>query len=127
MATSISCQIYTTSVDSTRAFVAEGVRAPSPWGKLKGQVVLGRDKFVEKLRPLLAESGGIKEIPRAQRLLNRPSLEALFPAEITADRALRNEAIRRAYSEYGFGMTEIGRAAGVHYSTVSRVVRRGQK
>lgn len=106
-----------------RDFVAEGIGAASPWGKLKGQVLLGRDQFVNGLQPLLAETSGFKEFPRAQRLMNRPALEALIPSGVKANKTLRDVAIRKACVEYGYSMAEIARAAGVHYSTVSRVIK----
>ena len=31
-------------------FVADGIKAPSPWQQLKGQVFLGDEHFVEKLQ-----------------------------------------------------------------------------
>jgi DNA-binding LacI/PurR family transcriptional regulator len=31
--------------------------------------------------------------------------------------------IRRAYAEYGYTMAAIAREAGVHYSTVSKVIK----
>lgn len=106
-----------------RAFVADGVGAASPWGKLKGQVLLGLDSFVSELRPLLDATSGLKEFPRSQRLMNRPALEALFPGEVKTSKAFRDEAIRKACVEYGYNMAEIARGAGVHYSTVSRVMK----
>ena len=104
-------------------FVAEDVGAASPWSELKGQVLLGLDPFVNKLQPLLDAASGLKEFPRSQRLMNRPTLEALFPGSVKASRKLRDEAIRKACVEYGYSMADIARTAGVHYSTVSRVVR----
>lgn len=55
--------------------------------------------------------------------MDRPALEALFPGEVKASKTLRDEVIRRAYIEYGYNMAEIARTAGVHYSTVSRVMK----
>lgn len=104
-------------------FVEESVGAASPWSELRGQVLLGRDQFVSQLQPLLAETSGFKEFPKAQRLVNRPVLESLFPPDVAANKILRDKAIRRACHEYGYGMAEIARAAEVHYSTVSRVMK----
>ena len=103
--------------------MSEGGGAASPWNELKGQVLLGRDQFVNELQPLLDATNGLREFPRAQRLMNRPALEALFPGHIKASKALRDDAIRKACIEYGYSMAEIARTAGVHYSTVSRVVK----
>ena len=104
-------------------FVAEGIRAASPWNKLKGQVLLGNDPFVNELQPLLEESSGLQEFPREQRLMNRPKLDALFPDHVKANKALRDDAIHKACVDYSYSMADIARMAGVHYSTVSRVLK----
>lgn len=104
-------------------FVAEGAGLPSPWTAVRGQALLGPEAFAEKMRPLLEGKGDLKEIPRAQRLLHRPSLEELFAPAVQGDKALRDEAIRKAYLGHGYSMAMIARHAGVHYSTVSKVIK----
>ncbi|MDP1707696.1 MAG: transposase [Gammaproteobacteria bacterium] len=104
-------------------FAAEGGGLPSPWPAVRGQALLGSEAFVEKIRPLLEGKDEIKEIPRAQRLLHRPSLRKLFTKAVQSDKALRDEAIRKAYLDYGYTMATIARHAGVHYSTVSKVIK----
>ncbi len=104
-------------------FVAAGVHAPSPWASLRGQVVLGSAAFVESMRPMHDDNGGSREIPRVQRLTPRPALEELLPESLPTDKKSRDEAIRRAYREFGYSLADIGRAVGIHYSTVSRVVK----
>ncbi len=42
-----------------RAFVSEGVGKVSPWDDLRGQVLLGSDRFVERLRPKLPAFGAL--------------------------------------------------------------------
>lgn len=103
-------------------FVAQGGKLPSPWSALRGQVMLGSDAFVEQMRPMLDEKAGMKEIPRTQRLLHRPSLKAIFAKEIAQDKALRDKAICKAHLAHGYSMAAIARHAGVHYSTVSKVI-----
>lgn len=104
-------------------FIAEGGGLPSPWSAVRGQALLGSEAFVEKMRPLLEGKDEIKEIPRAQRLLHRPSLGELFTETVRGDKVLRNEAMRKAYLAYGYSMAAIARHAGVHYSTVSKVIK----
>lgn len=104
-------------------FVAEGVCLLSPWSAVRGQVLLGSEAFVEKMRPLLEQKDELKEIPRAQRLLHRPSLMVLFTKVIQGDKVLRDEAIRKAYLNYGYSMAAIARHAEVHYSTVSKIIK----
>lgn len=104
-------------------FVAEGVGLSSPWAAVKGQALLGSDVFVEKMRPLLEQREELKEIPRAQRLLHRTELKRIFTKAVQSDKALRDEAIRKAFLEFGYSMAAIARHAGVHYSTVSKIIK----
>jgi putative transposase len=105
-----------------RAFVAEGMGQGSPWEHVQGQVLLGSERFVERLIPGLQDKRALKEIPRQQRFAARPKLTQLFSTGSRADRARRNEAIRRAHLEHGYSLSEIGRTVGLHYSTISRIV-----
>ena len=105
-------------------FVAQGQNLSSPWPALKGQVLLGSAQFVEQMQPLLAGVRDIKEVPRGQRLAHRPDLAMLFPIPICEDKQARDEAIRRAYLEYGYTMAAIARETKIHYSTVSKIIKR---
>jgi putative transposase len=105
-----------------RAFVAEGIGQDSPWEEVQGQVLLGSEHFVERLTSALDAKRPFSEIPRQQRFAARPTLAQLFPARVCADRGQRNAAIRRAHLDYGYRLSEIGRAVGLHYSMISRIV-----
>ena len=87
--------------------------------KVKGQVFLGSEAFMERLTPQLQECA-TAEIPKCQRLEHRPSLKTLLAG--TDSRPTRNEAMARAYLKHGYTLTEIGRAVGLHYATISRGV-----
>ena len=104
------------------AFVAAGMEVPSPWGELKSQVLLGSERFVTELQPYLKSTQETNEIPRAQRFLNRPQLIVLFKGEDNWSKEKRNKVIREAHEKYGYTLTEIGRAVGLHYTTVSKIV-----
>jgi putative transposase len=105
-------------------FVSEGMGSASPWIALKGQVLLGTETFVENLLPLLEEKNNLKELPKAQRLAHRPSLEAIFSAEARTSKGTRDEAIRSAYLKFGYSMAAIARELEIHYSTVSKIIKR---
>lgn len=78
-----------------RTFVADGIRAAyAPWKALAHQVLLGGEEFVEKARGLANKRAHGREIPRAQRDLRRPSLEAIARKAARAFR-VREEGIRR--------------------------------
>ncbi|MDH5666988.1 MAG: transposase [Nitrospira sp.] len=105
-----------------QAFVADGKDQGAPWEEVRGQVLLGSERFVERLAPALQDKRLVTEIPRRQRFAARPTLRQLMGARTRSDRARRNEAIRRAHLEHGYSLSEIGRAVSLHYSTVSRIV-----
>jgi len=48
------------------------------WAELRGGVILGMERFVEELRPLLKGQADTGEIPRRERLVARPKLEELM-------------------------------------------------
>ena len=104
-------------------FVAQGGGLPSPWPALKGQVMLGSQAFIEQIRPWLEQKADLKEIPRAQRLLHRPNLKKVFANATLRGKSLRDEAIREAHQAHGYSMADIARHAGLHYSTVSKVIK----
>lgn len=104
-----------------RRFVAQGKRI-TIWDELKGGVILGREKFVEELKPVLEGKRSLVEIPRKERLVHRPKLEELFAGVRKKDE--RDERIYRAVVKYGYKLREVGEYLGLHYSTVSRIVSR---
>lgn len=103
------------------ACAAEG--QPSVREALRHQVFLGSDDFVAEMRELAREAaagrGSLDEIPRAQWQAPPPPLESFVDA--AAD---REEAMARAYLSGGYSQARIARHFQVHYSTVSRAVRR---
>jgi hypothetical protein len=105
-----------------KQFVLEGIGQASPWDQLKGQVLLDSEGYVESLRPYLSDVEKLDEIPRAQRLLNRPMLSILLAREAILIKKIRDEKIRQAHIEFGYSMAEIGRFLDLHYSTVSRII-----
>lgn len=101
----------------------EAAAPPSLWENLRHQVFLGSEAFVagmrERAREAAAGRGSLAEIPRAQWQPPPPPLEA-FAAEASS----RDEAMARAYLSGGYSQARIARHFAVHYSTVSRAVRR---
>ena len=106
------------------AFVRAGIGGRAPWAELKGQVLLGGEHFVEKMAPQLKASETVAEIPKRQRRLHRPSIKKLLAA--ADSKASRNVAMVQAYLAHGYTLAEIGREAGLHYATVSRIVKAGE-
>jgi REP element-mobilizing transposase RayT len=93
-------------------FVYDGLHRASPWAEVQGQVVLGQAEFVNALRPLLAGQAQQCEIPRRQRAVHRPSLEAFLRTRGAETREERDQRIWQAHREYGNSLTAIGQQLG---------------
>ncbi len=104
------------AIERYRRFVREGMSEPSLWGDLRGQVFLGSEAFVERMRARLPE-GDLREVPRAQR---RPQPR---PLSFYAAQSDRRQAMADAYLSGEYTMKAVAGHFGVHYSTVSRAVR----
>lgn len=111
-----------TAVTHYRGFVREGVGQPSIWKDVQGQTLLGESDFVERLRGYLRGSEAMKEIPRRQRYVGRPTLQQVFAGKL--NRARRDTLIVRAVERHGYSQREVADVVGLHYSTVSRVANR---
>ncbi len=104
-------------------FVAEGIDVISPWSKIKGQVFLGDDNFVERMQAQLkAEKRDQQiQIPFAQRRPMPPSLQ-----EIKQSAPDRNAAIIAAYATGAYTYQQLAEYFGVFFTTVGRIVRGGR-
>jgi|RhiMetdeSRZDD1v2_1073273.scaffolds.fasta_scaffold143747_1 REP element-mobilizing transposase RayT len=106
-----------------RRFVDEGRTSPSPWAHLQGQILLGPRAFVEGLRPQLTATRRLHEVPRVQRYADRPALATLFHDSQGLSKAARDRLIYTAHVDYGYSLSAIGRVLGLHYTTISKVVK----
>jgi len=50
-------------------------------------------------------------------------LEKLFAKGVSGNKVMRDKVIREAYSEHGYSMAAIAEQAGIHYSTVSKIIK----
>ena len=110
-----------------RRYVLEGIQGKSPWISLKRQIFLGTEEFLARLREPFRGKKLLKEVPRAQRYAARPSVAKIFGGEKAKSRKQKDEIMYRAYVEHGYRMVEIAEYLGVHYATISRAIRRGEK
>jgi hypothetical protein len=102
------------------AFVHEGAKLPSVWEQLQGQVYLGSEAFVKKMQALVDTKPSLTEIPRAQRRVLKRALTDFAGAHE------RNEAIALAYLSGQHTMAAIAKHFGMHYTSVSRLVKNEQ-
>lgn len=122
-----------------RRFVADGTRAGySPWAAVEGQLFLGRAGFRARFQGQRTELAGESEIPKAQRTVTRPTLDAVL-REVLGEYGLDpdglthrgNAAARKAFAwicrnETGLRLGEIAPALGVTGWAVSRLESGGE-
>jgi REP element-mobilizing transposase RayT len=107
-----------------RIFISEGVSQKSIWKDVKAQSVLGEEEFTERFGEYVKGYQDIPEIPKAQRFLQRPSLCGLFKEKALPDLLRRNEMIVKAIEEHGYSQREVADHLGMHFTSVSRIMRR---
>jgi putative transposase len=104
-----------------RQFVRQG-RGVDVWDELRGGVLMGSERFVEEMTPLLREASRRKEIPRRERLVSRPSLDELFAG--LEGKEARDAKIYEAVRIHEYTLTQLQEHLGLHYSTISRIASR---
>ena len=55
------------AMEKYQRFVEERISEESPWEGLRGQIFLGVEEFVERLRGLVGEKENLKEVSKLQR------------------------------------------------------------
>ncbi|MGV0035125.1 MAG: transposase [Candidatus Azotimanducaceae bacterium WSBS_2022_MAG_OTU7] len=103
-----------------RDYVKEGVGKDSPLEQRTHQVLLGSDRFLSEMQPILQGERLSKKGPKAAK--SRRSLNALFKKVEDKTRGERNELMKKAHIDFGYTLMEIGDHLGLHYTTVSKVV-----
>lgn len=103
-------------------FVSSGIGLDSPWPQLQFQLFLGKETFIDKLKDAIPEKTAVKEIPKLQRYANRPPLKEIFSSGRSKKK--RDEAIVASHVTYGYEQKEIANFLGIHYTTVSHVIKR---
>lgn len=99
-------------------YVRDGVEA-AIWDERTGADVLGDDNFRKALTDQVAASSA--EVPKRKRVLRHLPLQA-----IACDKALK-DWVHEAYSQHGYTMSAIAAHAGVHHSTVSRLIKKAEQ
>ncbi|MGB4147129.1 MAG: addiction module toxin RelE, partial [Acetomicrobium sp.] len=94
-----------------------------PWEELKGGVVLGSENFLDVVKPFLDNYQQDNEYPIYQRKAARPTLKELFANIKIDDKRERNGKIYEAVRVHGYTQTEVARFLGLHYSTVSVILK----
>lgn len=106
------------AIEAYKFYVAQGKGQPSPWADLRNQVYLGDADFVASMQALIDGDKELSEIPLSQR---RPMPKSLD--DYVQNTKSRNDAIVIAYAGGGYTLKEIGNHFGIHYTTVSGIVK----
>ena len=86
--------------------------------------VLVEESVVIKIEPLLKCKSLVSEIPKKERFAQRSPIEEILSVKEIADKRKRDKAVIRAQKEFGYTLTEVGKHLGLHYSTISKIVKR---
>jgi REP element-mobilizing transposase RayT len=107
---------------AVKAYVkfAQGDSTKSPFESLRWGVALGSDSFLEELKPLLEEASGRDRSSLLDK--ERPSLINVFSG--WGNRRERDELMCQAHDRWGYTLEEIGKHLGLHYTSVSRAMKR---
>jgi len=105
-----------------RQFVMDGVDGPDPYDELEHDLILGTPQFVHWIWDNhTAGSEKLKEYPREQRIVGRPTLEEIFFEGMTREQ--RDSAIVFARVRCGYQTTEISKHVGLERSVVGIISR----
>jgi hypothetical protein len=107
-----ACERYCT-------FVSEGKKQSSPWAYLSNQVFLGDERFVTEMQALIDPEKSLAEVPLGQK---RKMAKPL--GDYQMQYRSRDDAIYQAYRSGGYKMAELAEYFGLHYSSISKIIRR---
>ena len=82
---------------------------------------LGQENFVDEIKHLIRGKEKLKEIAREQRYVTRPPLNEIFKPK---DQKSKEQVIYEAHLQYGYTLKDIAEYIGVHYTTVSRAIKK---
>jgi putative transposase len=105
-----------------RNYVKEGITAATIWENLEARSLLGLEGFANALRSHVTSKQKVREIPKGQRLIGRPSLDKIFEGP-EKKKMPRDRTIRDAVEKHGYSQVEVARHLKLHYSTVSRLIK----
>lgn len=104
-----------------RKFVYDGIASEeNPFDEVKHKTILGSPQFIYSAWEMKKDAKQIKEIPREERMVGRPTLQDIF-FRIDNNKD-RNHTIIFARKQCLYPIREIANYLGLHYSTVSKII-----
>jgi len=108
-------------------FVQRGLNQRSIWTAVKGQALLGDDKFAANLLGQFSKHQGIPDISKNQRYANRPDLEKIFTERVLQSKLLRNRKITEAVEQYGYTQRAVADHLNMHFTYISQIIKQQQR
>lgn len=109
-------------------FVYDGIDAISPWKDLRGQIILGKNSFIQTIDALIKQNADTLDIPKKQRYVSRESPIKLVTlnSKIAASQS-RNKIIHMLHYENGIAVNQIAKIFSLHPSTISKIINHTHK
>ena len=85
------------------------------------QLFLGQENFIDKIKYLIRGKVNLKEIKREQRQVTRLLLNKILKCK---DKKSKDQIMYEAHQQCGYTLKDIAEYIGVHYTTVSRVIKK---
>jgi len=116
------------AISSYKEFVQAGYGVEFPTEGLVANIILGSELFVKKVSHHLDDETrkDIEEIPRLQRQTLSLELDEIIERGMREGKS-RDELIYCVYYDHNYTMKEIGEYFGLHYATVSRLIKQQEK
>lgn len=111
--------IRRTALARYRRFVADAGAVGRPWDDVVDQVFLGPAGFAAEMKARIGDADTLTEVPKAQRLAPARSLD-WYATETPG----RDAAILAAWRSGDHTQQAIARHFGLHYTTISRIIKR---
>jgi len=108
-------------------FVQRGLNQRSIWTAVKGQALLGDDKFAANLLGQFSKHQGIPDISKNQWYANRPDLEKIFTERVLQSKLLRNRKITEAVEQYGYTQRAVADHLNMHFTYISQIIKQQQR
>ena len=107
-----------TTIEKYRKYILEGKNQPSPFLKVRNQVFLGSDEFIEDMKSKVSTGKSLKGNSKKKK---QKPIKTLKYYQKTYK--IRNEAIAMAYLSGHYTLEQVGDFFDLSYATVSRVVK----
>lgn len=112
-----------TALREYRQFVKKGIGGKNPHDKAAHGFILGDLDFIYSIWEQTSGAEDVKEFPREERIIGRPSLKEIFDG-MRANKEDRDSAIVFARGRCGYLASEIAKELGLDRSTVAKIYRK---